>query len=114
MWPVKYLGQDPQRMLAPRRHLFCGLQNHWVRPNEVVANPSVKVRMGVPWIVLAIGRYDDISLTLTALIKLQPVFRELIICSELTFQLAVNFKTADNILLNGLPHTPANHEYLPA
>ncbi len=70
--------------------------------------------MGVPRIVLTIGRYDDVSTALAALIKLQPVFRELVICSELTFQLAVNFKTADNILLNGLPHTSAYHEYLPA
>ncbi|KVM96624.1 hypothetical protein WT06_07260 [Burkholderia anthina] len=70
--------------------------------------------MGVARIMLTIGCHDDVSLTLAALIKLQPVFRELVICCELTLQLAVNFKTADYILLNGFAHTPANHEYLPA
>ncbi len=112
MWPVKYLGQDPQRMLASRRHFFCGLQNHRVRPNEVVTNPPVEVCVVVPGIVLAIGRHDDVSLTPSALIELQSVFRKLVICRKLTLQLAVNFKTANNILFNGLAHTPANHEYL--
>ncbi|AJW97234.1 hypothetical protein BM43_171 [Burkholderia gladioli] len=101
-------------MLAPQRYLFRSLQNHGVGPNEIVANPAVEVSMGVTGIVLTICRHDNVTLAPAAIIKLQPVLRKLLICRELAFQLAVNLKTANDILFDRLPHAPAYHEYLPA
>ncbi len=100
-------------MLAPQRHLFCGFQNHGVGPNKVVTNPAVEVRMVVTGIVLTICRHDNVSLALAAIIKPQSVLWKLLICCELTFQFAVDLKTADDILFDRLTHATAYHEYLP-
>src|SRR5471030_1158888 len=54
------------------------------------------------------GGDDDVAMSLAGLIEGQAVLRKRIISRDLVFELAVNFKAADDILIDTLPHAAAN------
>jgi hypothetical protein len=69
--------------------------------------------MAVARVMQPIGRDDDVAVSLAGLIEVQAVLGKSVICGNLVFELAVDFKAANDILINPLSHAAADDKDIP-